>query len=65
MEEMKPCPFCGCKEQQVHKTTMLSFVECEQCNARSQFGETEEQAVKFWNKRSDLVGVQDAEKEFF
>lgn len=54
MDKMKPCPFCGCLAQDIHKTTLLYFVQCGGCDARSQFGDTEDQAIKFWNERHDL-----------
>lgn len=65
--ELKPCPFCGCKD--IRKITTLSYCEiyCEGCMVKMQRGlymgkyesleEAENdfgyKATKAWNRRTD------------
>ena len=69
--ELKPCPFCGGKAylESRHrafidaKTTLVAFVRCKSCNARTQrfkledFGRTSysrlanRKAIEAWNRR--------------
>ena len=48
MAELKPCPFCGSK----NVGDMNGWVQCFNCNAGGPNGNTKQQAVDAWNKRS-------------
>ncbi len=52
-EELKPCPFCGEKENLIiHMGTGWQyFVICKKCNA-DRFAESKENAIKAWNTRT-------------
>ena len=70
--ELKPCPFCGGKAylETRHrafikgKTTLVAYVRCRECEARTQrfelasFGRSSysakanEQAIEAWNRRA-------------
>jgi Lar family restriction alleviation protein len=55
--ELKPCPFCGDKELQVHNFDTIDGkryeVWCWQCGARGTVTSSEEAAIKRWNRRAD------------
>lgn len=55
-EELKPCPFCGCKAEIISEGTCsghnLIWVECVECNCRtSGYEDNEKEAIKRWNRR--------------
>lgn len=54
-EELKPCPFCGCKNIAVGRflnygRKLIQF-HCPKCNAHSGVSEDEQRAIKHWNMR--------------
>ena len=55
MEELKPCPFCGCDDVQIIDQGNFSFVECEGCLAA--FYQREacciEDNIAAWNRRKE------------
>lgn len=56
MKNLKPCPFCGAKEE-VRVVSMgtkhiLYWVCCYSCNSFSGAAECEEKAIKAWNTRA-------------
>lgn len=59
--ELKPCPFCGGNAVLDHYNTEpgLSYIRCEKCGLESvRFVKSfevasDEQAIKFWNRRAD------------
>lgn len=57
MAELKPCPFCGCKDISIGWWYDPIFgckvhtVRCKKCGAEKE-GDTEQQAIDAWNKRS-------------
>ena len=57
MTELKPCPFCGGEARSVSKYSNNKkwkyFCECWLCSCRTQYFETEEKAIKTWNRRAD------------
>ena len=48
---LRLCPFCGCEPELQHIGDMY-VVKCKRCNARVE-RESEEFAVKHWNRRTD------------
>lgn len=62
-EELKPCPFCGCKNIIVRKYTAVAgvhyYVQCDStnggCGANIDSRTTKKSAVEAWNKRTDEV----------
>ena len=58
--ELKPCPFCGCKEVE----TIYRFegdgrysVMCQSCGAQSAPTKYEHEAIKHWNMRVEPIKV--------
>lgn len=50
MTELKPCPFCGSKDLQMH--TCSFYVQCKQCCADGPWNDDgEEAAIEDWNAR--------------
>lgn len=53
---LKPCPFCG--EKEIWITTVTEncgsylYVECSKCGAKSSEEDSQDTAVKSWNKRT-------------
>ena len=67
MAKLKPCPFCGCDAEVtahyfcIGETTF--GIECSNQRCRTsgnQFYETEEDAIKAWNRRAERS--EDAQK---
>ena len=63
MIELKPCPFCGGNDIQIDemesfwdKNETIWRVLCINCIAETA-GDTKEQAIAAWNRRSDAVPV--------
>ena len=57
-KELKPCPFCGGKANKGHwngnkRYDSYYIVMCTHCFART-VGETVEEAIAVWNKRSPV-----------
>ncbi len=48
MPELKPCPFCGSDDVELHGD---AWVTCEDCGAETIYCETPEEAIGHWNKR--------------
>jgi len=68
--ELKPCPFCGGTDVNLHHSakTFMSWVSCKSCglDAPSETGVTDEEAITYWNTRSqaeELLAAERAEKE--
>ena len=68
--ELKPCPFCGGKACTYSETTYpldsghewICF--CKTCDAQGEIGETEEEAVRNWNRRTvDVDALEDIAEE--
>lgn len=51
-EELKPCPFCGGKNIRIWNIS-TPWVSCDDCLANTACAPTEEEAVKYWNRRAD------------
>ena len=51
-EELKPCPFCGCKDVFIDDTNCE--VECMNCGAKSFDSETED-AIDAWNRQAEKI----------
>lgn len=49
---LKPCPFCGGEEPELQHIGDMYVIKCKLCNARIEC-ESEEFAVKHWNRRED------------
>ena len=61
MEKLKPCPFCGGKNIRVWNTS-THWVSCDDCLASTACALTEEEAVRYWNRRAKVeqsVGVSE------
>ncbi len=71
MTKIKPCPFCGFEQAKVVKHEYSEFpdsygVVCKTCYSSTyQFYETEEQAIKAWNKRDIKKKTAERKKLFF
>lgn len=55
--KLKPCPFCGGK---AYRKINYDFdgkeiynVCCENCNARTEYGYSEQEAIEAWNRRAE------------
>lgn len=52
MEELKPCPFCGCQPRMTKDPNDGEYrVKCWFCGATSRYVTKEEDAAKIWNRR--------------
>lgn len=52
-QELKPCPFCGEKQQNVISNWFKNhLVECENCCASAPAGDTKASAIAEWNRRA-------------
>ena len=59
--ELKPCPFCGCKKPNIigcidfdrthHVTKNYFYVVCPRCRIQTDDTDTPEEAVKMWNRQ--------------
>jgi len=49
--EIKPCVYCGGKQQRTKMTSMVWQLQCTDCGARGPGGLTEEEATARWNDR--------------
>lgn len=52
MRKLKPCPFCGYKNNVVWGNKSF-WVTCEGCGIETQIFETKEDAEQMWNRRVD------------
>lgn len=51
-EELKPCPFCGGKNVRIWDIS-TPYVQCYDCLASTACGNTQEEAIKYWNRRTN------------
>ena len=51
-DELKHCPFCGGKSN-IAKGQIEFWAYCPHCGARTEFYETEQEAVAAWNRRNE------------
>ena len=51
-DELKPCPFCG-GTANIAKGRIEFWAYCPNCGARTEFYETEQEAVVAWNRRNE------------
>lgn len=52
MEELKACPFCGCKTIIVYNADTY-WASCPRCNSTSGSHKSAEKAFEAWNRRVD------------
>ena len=56
MEELEPCPYCGCETAAMHggadNSTMMYWVSCLSCGARGGRAFSKDDAAKKWNRRA-------------
>ena len=67
MENLKPCPFCGCKELELCRTNEHAcWVRCDTCGADAPSNADRSKAIEIWNTRQAVAGnavfVTDDEK---
>lgn len=58
----KKCPFCGCNAAIARDITWLYFVQCQNCGCRTRGTQTQEEAVRIWNKWEPKEDKMDNEK---
>ena len=52
-EQIKPCPFCGAHAVDVARTNKNAcWIECVECDARTQGHKTRRGAIALWNHRA-------------
>lgn len=51
MNELKPCPFCGCDRISVQYLYFRPYVICEKCHAQIPCYNTYAKAKGAWNRR--------------
>jgi Lar family restriction alleviation protein len=67
MDELKPCPFCGCEHPIINENAQfggMSVIMCDGCGVIASFrgNERKEQAVETWNTRaSGWISVKEDE----
>jgi Lar family restriction alleviation protein len=56
MSDLKPCPFCGCRDQEKLVVTQWDagswYVNCDACDGNGQHAPTKEDAIDNWNHTS-------------
>lgn len=60
MSELLPCPFCGSEDLEIDGTSRVSgfAVHCQECTA-SNYGRDREDAVEYWNRRTNISAGPD------
>ena len=59
-KELLPCPFCGGEAEMV-STNYGRFIRCEMCKAMVKAYDTNEEAIKAWNTRTNTILVGNGE----
>ena len=55
MNELKPCPFCGCDRISVQYLCFRPYVICEKCHAQIPCYNTYAKAIEAWNRRVSMA----------
>jgi Lar family restriction alleviation protein len=50
--ELKPCPFCGCKDVRIRSAVGECWVYCLGCKGSGEMQSNEVEAARWWNRRS-------------
>jgi len=51
-DELKPCPFCGGEVLMTYDEYGNPYATCRACDARADDGDTRDQAIAAWNRRT-------------
>lgn len=65
-KELKPCPFCGCEEQEVKNDVGVGnkmFLVLCNCGAETDYHQSEQGAVNHWNTRTESAELEQLRKE--
>lgn len=55
MSELKPCPFCGCKDIGIETIEKYEnhYLYCKHCNIEQPLYNSLEEAIDAWNRRTN------------
>ena len=59
MEDLKPCPFCGCRDTRLRETAIGNYenifyiVICHDCGATTNYFRLADEAKAAWNRRTE------------
>ena len=59
VNELKPCPFCGNIDIELNSKILMHsdcerfWIECPDCQISTRYFETNEDALRMWNKRAE------------
>ena len=64
MSELKPCPFCGCKDIEIRDLKLGIYAICRRCGASIRFSHSIVDAIAAWNRRTidrdELIMIADS-----